>query len=93
MSSTAGEQSLTVLLLRLWHHITPRRRGQFGLLLVLMIAASFAEIISIGAVLPFLAVLTAPERIFQLPMVQPIIKASGITMASQLLLPLTVVFG
>ena len=93
MSSTFGEQSLTVLLLRLWHHITPRRRGQFGLLLVLMIAASFSEIISIGAVLPFLAVLTAPERIFQLPMAQPIIKALGITMASQLLLPLTVVFG
>ncbi len=93
MSSTSGEQSLTVLLLRLWRHVTPRRRGQFGLLLVLMIAASFAEIISIGAVLPFLAVLTAPERIFQLPMAQPIIKASGITTASQLLLPLTVVFG
>jgi ATP-binding cassette subfamily B protein len=32
-----------------------------------MIGASFAEIISIGAVLPFLAVLTAPQRIFQLP--------------------------
>jgi len=46
MSSTSGEQSLTVLLSRLWRHITPRRRGQFGLLLVLMIAASFAEIIN-----------------------------------------------
>ncbi len=58
-----------------------------------MIAASFAEIISIGAVLPFLAVLTAPERIFELPAAQPIIKASGIITASQLLLPLTIVFG
>jgi ATP-binding cassette subfamily B protein len=93
MSSTAGEQQITTLLKRLWHHITPRRRGQFGLLLVLMIAASFAEIISIGAVLPFLAVLTAPERIFELPAAQPLIRASGITMASQLLLPLTIVFG
>ncbi|TLU56824.1 MAG: ABC transporter ATP-binding protein [Chlorobium sp.] len=86
-------QSLKNLLLRLWRHITPRRRGQFGLLLLLMIAASFAEIISIGAVLPFLAVLTAPERIFELPAAQPIIKASGIITASQLLLPLTIVFG
>ncbi len=93
MSSTSGEQSLTALLLRLWRHITPRRRGQFGLLLVLMIAASFAEIISIGAVLPFLAVLTAPERIFQLPMAQPFIKALGMKTPSQLLLPLTIVFG
>lgn len=86
-------QSIYNLLLRLWRHITPRRRGQFGLLLVLMVAASFAEIISIGAVLPFLAVLTAPVRIFELPAAQQLIRASGITSASQLLLPLTVVFG
>ena len=77
MSLTSGEQQITTLLKRLWRHVTPRRRGQFGLLLVLMIAASFAEIISIGAVLPFLAVLTAPERIFELPVAQPFIKALG----------------
>ncbi len=58
-----------------------------------MIVASFAEILSIGAVLPFLAVLTAPERIFQHPAVQPFIRAIGITNASQLLLPLTLTFG
>ena len=75
MSSTSDEQQIATLLKRLWHHITPRRRGQFGLLLVLMIGASFAEILSIGAVLPFLAVLTAPERIFQLSAAQPFIKA------------------
>ncbi len=86
-------QSMTALLQRLWHHVSPRRRGQFGLLLVLMIVASFAEIISIGAVLPFLAVLTAPERIFQLPATQPFIRALGMVSASQLLLPLTVIFG
>ncbi len=58
-----------------------------------MIAASFAEIISIGAVLPFLAVLTAPDRIFQLPAAQPLIRAAGMTNASQLLFPLTITFG
>ena len=57
-----AEKSITHLLHSLWQHITPRRRGQFGLLLVLMLLASFAEILSIGAVLPFLGVLTAPER-------------------------------
>ena len=63
------------------------------LLLVLMVGASFAEILSIGAVLPFLAVLTAPERIFQLPAAQPFIGAAEMTSASQLLLPLTIIFG
>ena len=56
---------ITQLLKRLWHHISPRRRGQFGLLMVLMLLASFAEILSIGAVLPFLGVLTVPERVFE----------------------------
>ena len=58
-----------------------------------MIAASFAEILSIGAVLPFLAVLTSPERIFRLPIAQPFIHTLALTNSSQLLLPLTIVFG
>ena len=81
------------LLTRLWSHISKRRRSQFALLLMLMIFASFSEIISIGAVLPFLTVLTAPERIFQLPAAQPFIRAVGMNSASQLLLPFTVIFG
>jgi ABC-type multidrug transport system fused ATPase/permease subunit len=88
-----SSQPISSLLKRLWHHISPRRRGQFGLLLVLMLLASFAEILSIGAVLPFLGVLTAPERIFELPVAQPFIQILNITEPKQLLLPLTVAFG
>ena len=58
-----------------------------------MIAASFAEILSLGAVLPFLAVLTDPNRIFHLPAAQPFIKILGITAPDQLLKPLTITFG
>jgi len=86
-------QSVTHLLRRLWHHIAPQRRAQFGLLLVLMVLASFAEIVSIGAVLPFLGVLTAPGSIFGHPAAQPFIEALGLTKPEQLLLPLTMVFG
>lgn len=86
-------QAISSLLKRLWNHISPRRRGQFGLLLVLMLLASFAEILSIGAVLPFLGILTEPARIFNLPIAQPFIQALGLSEPSQLLLPLTMVFG
>ena len=86
-------QSLRHLLARLWRHISPRRRGQLGLLLVLMLFASFAEILSIGAVLPFLAVLTAPERIFGHSAMQPVLQLLGLTAPGQLLLPLTITFG
>ncbi|MCF8185757.1 MAG: ABC transporter ATP-binding protein/permease [Candidatus Methylopumilus sp.] len=85
-------QAISSLLKRLWHHVSLRRRGQFGLLLVLMLLASFAEIVSIGAVLPFLGALTSPERIFNLPTFQPFIKLLKLTEASQLILPLTIAF-
>jgi ABC-type multidrug transport system fused ATPase/permease subunit len=85
--------SIINLLGRLWRHISPRRRWQFKLLLILMLLASFAEILSIGAVLPFLGVLTAPDRIFEMPVIQPLIQALGLTEPKQLLLPLTIAFG
>ena len=86
-------QTLRTLLGRLWPHITPRRRAQFALLLVLMVLVSFAEIVSIGAVLPFLGVLTAPGHVFDHPRAQPLIELLGITSADQLLLPITIAFG
>lgn len=85
-------ETLTELLKRLWNHFSSRRKGQFGLLLGLMVLASFAEILSIGSVLPFLAVLTDPQRIFEFHLTQPLIQALGISTASQLLLPLTATF-
>lgn len=86
-------QSIPQLISRLWQHIAPRRRAQFGFLLILMILASFAEILSIGAVLPFLGALTAPNRIFEYPAAQPFIQIMGLTSANQLLFPLTIIFG
>lgn len=83
---------LVILLGRLWAHVSTRRRVQFGFLLTLTIAASFAEILSIGAVLPFLGVLTAPEMVFAHPMAQPFIVALGLNVPEQLLLPLTAAF-
>lgn len=85
-------QPTTQLIGRLWHHIDSRRRGQFWILLALMTLSSFAEILSIGAVLPFLGALTAPDRIFQHPAAQPFIEVLGMASADQLILPLTVAF-
>ena len=86
------EPPLSQLLARLWRHISPRRRGQFGLLLILMVLVSFAEILSIGAVLPFLGVLTAPGHVFDHPQAQHLIHALDITAPDQLLFPMTIAF-
>jgi len=76
----------------LWHHLTKRRQKQFSLLLILMVIASLAEIISIGAVLPFLGVLTAPEQVYQHSLMQPVIQTLALTKPEQLILPLTILF-
>ena len=87
-----GNVSIRLMLKRLWRHLSKRRRQQFLLLLVLMIIASFAEILSIGAVVPFLATLTAPESVMSNPLAQPFIKMLSINEANELLLPMTVIF-
>jgi ATP-binding cassette, subfamily B, bacterial PglK len=81
------------LLRRLWGHLSPHRRKQFALLLLLIILSSFTEVVSIGTVLPFLGVLMAPERVFAHPFAQPLIDLLGLTDPGQLLLPLTIIFG
>jgi len=76
----------------LWHHLSKRRQKQFYLLLILMMIASLFEVVSIGAIIPFLGVLTAPEQVYQHQMTQPVIQLLQLTSPSQLLFPLTVVF-
>ena len=88
----AQDLSTTKQIRRLWVHLSSRRKNQLGLVAVLMIIASFAEVLSIGAVLPFLGVLTSPETIFAHEYTQPFIRLLQIQSAKELLLPLTLVF-
>lgn len=83
---------LTNLTKRLWRHIEPIRRKQLAILTVLMVLTSLAEVVSIGAVLPFLGVLMAPELLFERSDIRPINDLLGLTRADQLIFPLTVSF-
>jgi ATP-binding cassette subfamily B protein len=57
-----------------------------------MLISAFAEVVSLGAVLPFLGILVAPEHVFGHPIVADVALAWGVTSADQLVLPLTVAF-
>jgi ABC-type multidrug transport system fused ATPase/permease subunit len=82
-----------MLLLRLWKQINHRRRFQLTGLFALMIFASIAEILSLAAVLPFLGVLTDPERVFLNPLAGDFIfKYLGLNKPSEILLPITIIF-
>lgn len=79
-------------LVELWRHITPRRRMEYKVLFFMMVLGSFAEVMSISAVIPFLGALTSPQSIFEHPMAQSFIQALNLTEPGQLILPLTIVF-
>ena len=51
-------------LVRLFKHINRRRKVQLFLLLILTIFSSVAEVVSIGAIFPFLAIITNQNKIY-----------------------------
>mgnify|MGYP003952448171 CR=1 FL=1 len=57
-----------------------------------MLTSGGAELVSLGSVLPFLAVLTNPESFWQHSFIQNLAIQAGFTEASQLLLPVTAAF-
>lgn len=57
-----------------------------------MIFTSFAEVLSIGAVFPFLTVLTSPEKLLATPWILDWARQMGLGMAKELVLPVTVLF-
>lgn len=87
-----SKQKISSLLLRLWNHIEAKRKMQFWFLLIITILASFAEVISIGAVLPFIGALTNPEKVFNNKLVASLLPLFKISHPKQLLLPLTILF-
>ena len=92
MNAPSAPPNLFGNLRSLYGHLRRRRRIQLALLLCLVLASAVAEVVSLGAVLPFLAVISAPEQAFHNPMIRRIAQIIGITSAERLLLPVTAAF-
>lgn len=88
-----SEDKILNLLKRLWEHFEARRKLHFAFLLVLMVFTAFAEVFSLSAVLPFLAVMTDPKSVFENTTIQPVLTLLNITTPEGLLLPMTMAFG
>ena len=86
------EYSIPNLIKRLWGHISSEKRYKFATLLFIMIIASFAEVASIGAVIPFLTAMTSPDIVYESYYAKPILDYFELTDPSQLLLVFTVIF-
>ncbi|WP_440913818.1 ABC transporter ATP-binding protein [Candidatus Pelagibacter sp.] len=85
-------KSIPQLTAEVWSCLNKKRKKSLVLVSFLMILASFSEAFSIGAVLPFLAVLTNPEKIFENEAAAPFIDFFQIETPGDLLLPSTIIF-
>ena len=59
---------------------------------ILTLVGGVAEIISLGAVVPFIAVLTAPEKVLQNPVASRIAEWAGISAPRDMIIPLSLLF-
>lgn len=73
-------------------YINKKRKRQVLILLILMICSSFFELFSIGAIIPFLGILTTPDIVFNHEYAKPLIELIDIRDAKELILPVTIIF-
>ena len=77
---------------RLWAQLSRQRKLQVLVVMVLTLASSLAEMVSLGAVVPFLAVLAQPERIWGTGKAQWLAGVMGWQQPTDLVLPLCLAF-
>jgi len=92
LHASGYSEKIMSLLAQLFQHISYRRRYQFVLMIGLTLVGSIAEVISLGAVVPFIGILTQPEKVFKAPLLSDIVSALHITTPTDLVFPLTVTF-
>jgi ABC-type bacteriocin/lantibiotic exporter with double-glycine peptidase domain len=76
----------------LWTKINHKFKKSLVLTVSLMFFSSFVEILSLGSMVPFLGIISAPDRIFDNTLIKNFFNAFGYNTASEILLPVTVIF-
>lgn len=61
-------------------------------MLFLAVLSSFAEVLTLGSVIPFIGIITQPEKIFSYLESKELIKVFNFSHSSELILPLTICF-
>jgi len=79
-------------ILRLWSFVSSKRKLQFAFLLILIFFSSIFEMLSIGAVFPFLLVLSTPDVLFEYEVLKRIFLFLGYESPSETLLITTIFF-
>jgi ABC-type multidrug transport system fused ATPase/permease subunit len=77
---------------QLFTYLSRRRRYQLALTLLLMLLSSISEVVSLGAILPFLAALSNANTLLSNPNLKPLLTFFSIQTSASLVLFLTMLF-
>ena len=77
----------------IWSHFEKKRKIQIILLLFLMASSAIAELLSLAALIPFLAIVSEPERLWRLNIIKLFANIFKIDNSINLLLYFSLIFG
>ena len=86
MKRQGTETSTIKIISSVWKRLNNRRKFQLLILLSCMVASSFSELVSLGAVVPFLTILSNPNKIWENKYITYIADLVGITSSNELIL-------
>lgn len=84
--------SLVGHLTELWCFLEKKRKIQFGMVLFLAILTSLSEVISLGAIVPFIGVITSPDKVLSYPYVKDVLGFFSIKEKKDLIFVVTFLF-
>jgi ABC-type multidrug transport system fused ATPase/permease subunit len=87
------DDSIYALLKMLWLTIKRKRKIQFAAVILLMIATSAMEILSIGSAIPFISVIVNPGRVYESDSIKPLVDYFKINSHNELVFAIAVIFG
>lgn len=81
-----------IIIKNLWEEFEVKRKRQLFVLLLLMFLSGISEIFSLATLVPFLIILTNPEKLIEIKYSKFLIDFFGIDSAQKLLIPITIIF-
>ncbi len=80
------------LLLKTYDHISLKRKKHLLILILLMLFSSFAEVISIGSLIPFIGIISNPAKFMNNEYVLILVKMLGLEKSNEMIFFFTFIF-
>ena len=80
------------LIFRIWTNLSKKRKKQLFFISFTMLASAFAEMLSLASVIPFLSVISNPERLFENTLFRKILNSLNIYSVNNLIIFATLSF-